>query len=55
VEVSEGETVVSIRTRREDVYDVSKIATQIGVNGGVHRGAAGTTIMKSCEESKKSW
>jgi nanoRNase/pAp phosphatase (c-di-AMP/oligoRNAs hydrolase) len=55
VKVSEDETVVSILTRREDVYDVSKIATQIGVNGGVHRGAAGTTIMKSCEESKKSW
>jgi nanoRNase/pAp phosphatase (c-di-AMP/oligoRNAs hydrolase) len=53
VKVSEDETVVSILTRREDVYDVSKIATQIGVNGGGHRGAAGITIMRSCEESKK--
>lgn len=46
VGVDEGETVVSLRTRDEKIYDVSKIATSVGVNGGGHAGASGTTIMK---------
>ena len=46
VEAKKGKTIVSLRTRKEKIYDVSKIATSIGVNGGGHPGAAGTTIMK---------
>lgn len=53
VEVNENETVVSIRTRDEKKYDVSKIAISVGINGGGHRGAAGTTILKNIEASEK--
>ena len=53
VEVRREETVVSLRTRREDIYDVSKIAVLVGVNGGGHSGAAGTTVMRNCEETKE--
>lgn len=46
VEVVEGETIVSLRTRNEKMYDVSKVAMTTGINGGGHPGAAGTTIKK---------
>lgn len=53
VEAQEGETTVSLRTRNEKVYDVSKIAMAVGVNGGGHPGAAGTTIMKGIEGAQE--
>lgn len=53
VEVSEGETVVSLRTRDEKIYDVSKIALTVGVNGGGHPGAAGVTIMNDIKGAEK--
>ncbi|MFA5633838.1 MAG: DHH family phosphoesterase [Candidatus Dojkabacteria bacterium] len=46
VEVEKEETIVSLRTRNERVYDVSKIAISTGVDGGGHPGAAGTTVKK---------
>lgn len=54
VEMSPGEVQVSIRTRYEDDYDVSKIAKAVGEKGGGHRGAAGTTIRSSLEDAKTS-
>ena len=45
---------VSIRTRDENKYDVSKIAKSVGINGGGHRGAAGTTINAPLETAKKT-
>jgi len=51
VEVEPNKVIVSLRTRKEGVYDVSKIAKNIGINGGGHRGAAGTTIKKSVENA----
>jgi phosphoesterase RecJ-like protein len=53
VEVEEGKTVVSLRTRDEEKYDVSKIASKVGENGGGHPGAAGTTIMMKAEDAEK--
>lgn len=53
VEVNEGETVVSLRTRNEKLYDVSKIAKSVGVNGGGHAGASGTTIMKDLKGAEE--
>lgn len=52
VEVEKGETIVSLRTRNEKIYDVSKIAMNTGVNGGGHPGAAGTTIMKDLKNAQ---
>jgi len=51
VEVEPNEVIVSLRTRNEAVYDVSKIAKNVGIRGGGHRGAAGTTIKKSAENA----
>jgi phosphoesterase RecJ-like protein len=53
VEAKDGKTIVSLRTRKEKVFDVSKIATSVGVDGGGHPGAAGTTIMKSIGEAEE--
>lgn len=53
VEVKEGKTIVSLRTRKEKIFDVSKIATSVGVDGGGHPGAAGTTIMKPINEAEE--
>ena len=49
VEVEKGKTIVSLRTRDEEKYDMSKIASIVGKNGGGHPGAAGTTIMKNAQ------
>ena len=49
VEVEKGKTIVSLRTRDEKKYDMSKIASVVGKNGGGHPGAAGTTIMKDAQ------
>ncbi len=54
VEMSPGEIQVSLRTRYEDDYDVSKIAKAIGEKGGGHRGAAGTTIKQPLDTAKQS-
>lgn len=43
---------VSFRTRQPDVYDVSKIASNVGKGGG-HKAAAGTTIYAPFNEAKK--
>ena len=53
VEVEKGKTIVSLRTRDEEKYDMSKIASIVGKNGGGHPGAAGTTIMKSTQAAVK--
>ncbi len=54
VEAEPGVVTVSIRTRDENKYDVSKIAKLVGTNGGGHRGAAGTTINEPLEISKET-
>lgn len=53
VEVEPEVVIVSLRTRDENVFDVSDIAKSVGENGGGHRGAAGTTIHKTLNEAKK--
>jgi nanoRNase/pAp phosphatase (c-di-AMP/oligoRNAs hydrolase) len=53
VEVEKGKTIVSLRTRDEEKYDMSKIVSIVGKNGGGHPGAAGTTIMKSAQTAVK--
>lgn len=53
VEVEKDITKVSLRTRDEGKYDVSKIAKSIGIDGGGHPGAAGTTIMKNIKDAEK--
>ena len=53
VEVEPSTVIVSLRTRDELKYDVSKVAKSIGENGGGHRGAAGTTLKMPIEEAKK--
>lgn len=53
VEFKKGETIVSLRTRNEKIFDVSKIAMAVGVGGGGHPGAAGTTVIGGIEVSKK--
>lgn len=53
VEAEPNVTTVSLRTRDENKFDVSKIAKSIGKNGGGHKGAAGTTIYKSLNEAKQ--
>ena len=51
VEAEPDIVTVSLRTRDEKRYDVSKIAKSIGENGGGHTGAAGTTIHKPLGEA----
>ncbi len=53
VEVEKDITKVSLRTRDEEKYDVSKIAKSVGIDGGGHPGAAGTTIMKNIKDAEK--
>lgn len=52
VEAEPGVVTVSLRTRDEFKYDMSLIATNVGVKGGGHRGAAGTTINKGLNQAK---
>ncbi len=49
IEEEPGKVKVSIRTRNQDMYDVSKIAVVLG--GGGHTGAAGAMIPKPIEEA----
>ncbi len=53
VEVEKGKTIVSLRTRDEEKYDITKLVSNVGKNGGGHTGAAGTTIMKSAQTAVK--
>jgi len=53
VEAEPGVVTVSLRTRDELKYDMSLIATHVGVKGGGHRGAAGTTIHKGLMQAKE--
>jgi phosphoesterase RecJ-like protein len=53
VEAEPGVVTVSLRTRDEDVFDVSRISKAVGVKGGGHRGAAGTTILLPMVDAKK--
>ena len=53
VETEPNKVSVSFRTRNADKYDVSKIATAVGVGGG-HKAAAGTTIYEPFDSAKKS-
>ncbi len=52
VEIEPNVVNVSIRNRDSEKFDASLIAKNIG-NGGGHRAAAGTTVKKSLEETKK--
>lgn len=54
VEAEPRIVTVSIRTRDENKYDVSKIAKLVGVKGGGHKGAAGTTINEPIDAAKKT-
>jgi len=53
VEAEKGITTVSLRIRDEKKYDVSIIAKNVGIGGGGHAGAAGTTIMKDVYSAEK--
>ena len=53
VEAEPNVVTVSLRTRDENDFDVSKIAMAIGEKGGGHRGAAGTTISLPIAEAKR--
>lgn len=53
VEAEPNVVTVSLRTRDENHFDVSSIAKAVGVKGGGHRGAAGTTIHLPIDEAKK--
>lgn len=53
VEAELNVVTVSLRTRDENKFDVSKIAKAVGKNGGGHKGAAGTTIYESFNVAKK--
>lgn len=53
VETKEGVTAVSLRTRDEKKYDVGMIAKNVGVGGGGHAAAAGTTVMKDAYGAEK--
>ena len=53
IEVEKGKTIVSLRTRDEEKYDMSKVVSIVGKNGGGHPGAAGITIMKSAQTAVK--
>ncbi len=52
VEAEPNVVTVSLRTRDENKFDVSKIAKTVGEKGGGHKGAAGTTIIKPLDEAK---
>lgn len=52
IEIEPENINVSFRTRRSDLYDLSKIASSIGKGGG-HKAAAGTTIYAPFNEAKK--
>ncbi len=54
VEAEPNVVTVSLRTRGENKFDVSKIAKIVGKNGGGHKGAAGTTIYESLDVAKKT-
>ncbi len=51
VEVAPGKVKCSLRTRDQDAYDVSKLASALG--GGGHKAAAGATMMMPLPEAKK--
>lgn len=53
VEAEPEVLTVSLRTRDENKFDVSKIAKAVGKNGGGHKGAAGTTIYAPLKIAKK--
>lgn len=53
VEAKKGVTTVSLRTRNDDLYDMSKVAKAIDKNGGGHRGAAGVTVLKDIDETER--
>lgn len=53
VEAEPNITKISLRTRDQDRYDVSKIAVNVGEGGGGHAGAAGTRVLGNIEEAKK--
>ena len=53
VEAEPNVVTVSLRTRDENSFDVSKIAMAVGEKGGGHKGAAGTTIRLSLDAAKK--
>ena len=53
VETREGVTAVSLRTRDEKKYDVGMIAKNVGIGGGGHAAAAGTTVMKDAYGAEK--
>ncbi len=52
VEAEHNVVTVSLRTRDENKFDVSKIAKTVGEKGGGHKGAAGTTIMEPVSKAK---
>ncbi len=52
IEVQPKTVKLSFRTRNADIYDVGNIAFATGTGGG-HKAAAGATINKSFEDSKK--
>jgi phosphoesterase RecJ-like protein len=54
VEAEPNNVTVSLRTRDENKFDVSKIAKMVGENGGGHKGAAGTIILEPLDEAKKA-
>jgi len=54
VEAEPNIVTVSLRTRDENQFDVSKIAKNVGEKGGGHKGAAGTTIKEPLEKAKQS-
>lgn len=53
VEAEPNITKITFRTRDQNRYDVSKIATNVGEGGGGHAGAAGTRVLGNIEEAKK--
>ncbi len=52
VEAEPNMVTISLRTRDQEKYDVSKIAKLIGKGGG-HPGAAGTTVSESLDTAKQ--
>lgn len=52
VEAEPNVVTVSLRTRDENTFDVSNISKAVGIRGGGHKGAAGTTILLSMKEAK---
>ena len=52
VEAEPNVVTVSLRTRDENKFHVSKIAKSVGEKGGGHKGAAGTTIKEPLAKAK---